>query len=122
MIGQVSKEQLQPKLRQGMNEVKTQILKPYEKGKLLETDILKLLKAFFLIDDDTGDYILKTLRKQQGGMQNGFDIDFTYRNHAGESVRCVMECKNKKRQSLRRISSINLKIADNGHTRLNIGF
>ena len=78
-----------------MNDAKAQNLNPYEKGKLLETDILQLLKIFFLIDDDTSDYILKTLRRQQGGMQNGFDIDFTYRNHAGESVRCVMECKNK---------------------------
>lgn len=95
VIDQVSKEQLQPELRQEMNDAKAQILNPYEKGKLLETDILKLLKIFFLIDDDTSDYILKSLRRQQGGMQNGFDIDFTYRNHASESVRCVMECKNK---------------------------
>lgn len=74
-------------------------LKPVEKGALLENSVLELLEKFFNICEESRKDIIEKikLRRQKSGTQFGFDIDFTYRNKANESVECVIECKHYER-------------------------
>ena len=65
-----------------------------EKGELLENAALELFRRLFELDKTESADILERLRKQRAGLQNGFDITFTYRDGFGVSTTCAIECKN----------------------------
>lgn len=67
---------------------------PQERGARLELAVYKLLREFFLLDEETSNEVLTSLRRQISGPQFGFDISFSFQNEEGTTITCRIECKN----------------------------
>lgn len=64
----------------------------YDRGLQLELAARELIQGLFAL---SGSYdILGQIRRQASGTQFGFDVIFTYQDHAGISTTCAVECKN----------------------------
>lgn len=71
------------------------------RGELLEKATLDLFRKLFELDEAESADILKKLRRQRPGTQNGFDVTFTYLDRFGVSTTCMVECKNYQNRLIR---------------------
>ena len=84
-------------------------------GARFEMNVFKLLRELFDISTED-EIILDSLRRQLGGKQNGFDIQFTYNDSVGSLCTCVMECKKINEIKLQNFSHKLLELRDTNRT------